>query len=500
MTIIDRALSVVGLQRKADDLPILTYQQQALWWPTWAWGASTLTPATWQTLTPLTLAEYYMTNPVVHACVRVYAESFSQARLKTYNSKDGEEIPNHPLTRLFQRPNELMGQSEFWRYVAAYILYGGNGYAHLLPSVAGGKRGVAEMWPYNVNQMVPIPSMQKWVDHYAYNLGNGDWKDVPSQEVVHVKWAVDPNRPWLGFAPVTPAAHDVDTHTEFTRLRKVILQNDAMPLTAVKIPPDQPPLTPKQRQEVRDDFRRLHGGPNFGKMALLERGADIVRMALNFDELQASELMASLEANICASFGIHPIIARVKIGLDKSTYSNYEEAVRDFTKTNLVPLWESVASEFTNSLQYYYGDGWELGFDYSEIAALQEDQNALETRAADSLNKGLRTLNETRRLIGEPDVEGGDVWFIPHSITLAYDLQEEEEEQPSEANEPAGAEEPPDQGSPAETEEPGQSPAADETGEDVPAIGEMMAGMGKSMAVLLDDAVDTLRPRRNGHA
>jgi len=187
MTIIDRALSVVGLQRKADDLPILTYQQQALWWPTWAWGASTLTPATWQTLTPLTLAEYYMTNPVVHACVRVYAESFSQARLKTYNSKDGEEIPNHPLTRLFQRPNELMGQSEFWRYVAAYILYGGNGYAHLLPSVAGGKRGVAEMWPYNVNQMVPIPSMQKWVDHYAYNLGNGDWKDVPSQEVVQAR-------------------------------------------------------------------------------------------------------------------------------------------------------------------------------------------------------------------------------------------------------------------------------------------------------------------------
>ncbi len=409
------------LLRKDDTLPIIPPVQSSYYnWPT-------NLSASWTDVTPATLAAYYIQNPIAHACIRVYADAFAQARMKVYKPDTDEEIENHPTLELLRRPNNIMGQSEFWRYTATYALFGGNSYTHIVGN-RGGRPG--ELWPYSAVQMVTVPSPQRWVDHYAYNLGMGQWKDIPPAEIIHVKWAVDVEKPWQGLAPMRSSARAIDTHNEFTRLRKVLLENDAIPRTALKRAPEAAMLTDVQKAGIRQDFRRLFAGDQAGTLAILEGGADLVRLALNMDEIQASELTAQLEADICASFGVHPIIAKVKLGLDKSTYSNYAEAVEDFTKSNLVPLWESVASEFTNGLQPFYGDGFELRFDTSKVQALQEDQNKKEDRARQSLAGGLRTLIETRRLIGEPDMPEKpkgkeiDYWFVPKTVDVVSDLEE----------------------------------------------------------------------------
>ena len=48
---------------------------------------------------------------------------------------------------------------------------------------------------------------------------------------------------------------------------------------------------------------------------------------------------------------VPPIIAGLNVGLERSTFANYSEAVTHFTTGTLVPLWRIVASEVEADLE-----------------------------------------------------------------------------------------------------------------------------------------------------
>lgn len=366
-----------------------------------------LPAARWQTTNVKNyFAEGYRQNSAVFACTRALVQGFAEPPLKCYmDETKKKEIPNHPLRKLVKRPNEVMGEDEFWRIYVAYAVTSGNGYGKIVASNGGVP---AQIWPYNDMVMWPESGGKKWIARYVYSLDNGlHREEIDPKEVMHYKYAPDPFSPWKGMGALTPVAREVDTDNELTRYLKALLQNDAVPRTVVKTPVGLM-LTPQQIATLKGDFRKMFGGDTRGDVAVLTGGSDITRVALNLQELAFDALRGVPEARIASAYGVPAIVAGLNIGLARSTYSNYEEARKAFTEQTLVPLWKAVAGEVQQSLVPLFGNDCYADFDLTMVRALQDNTDKRMLWVVKLYEAGALTLNEIRAEAGKEAMQGGD--------------------------------------------------------------------------------------------
>jgi HK97 family phage portal protein len=234
------------------------------------------------------------------------------------------------------------------------------------------------------------------------------------EQVVHYKYVPDPFYPMRGMGALRPVAREVDSDNELTRYLKSLLQNDAVPRGVLSVPPGVA-ITKNDKEEAKQNFKRLFGGDNRGDVAVFDKGLTYTRMSLDMGELAFDALRGVPEARIASAFGVPPIVAGLNVGLTRSTYSNYEEARKAFTEQTLVPLWKAVASEIQQSLVPFYGGNIIVDFDLTKVAALKEDLNARAVWVISAWDKGLLTRNQSLKHLGEQSIEGpeGDEYRTP---------------------------------------------------------------------------------------
>lgn len=355
------------------------------------------------------ITEGFLKNSAVSACISALAFAFPEPPLMVKNKAE-KEMPDHALQQLLRRPNPQCGEAELMQIVANYLGNGGNCYIY--KARAGGR--VKELWPFSVGQMGPerpdgIGGLIKW---YLYRKPNGERDRIPAKDIIHLKWPViDPWQPWMGISPIRQVVREIDTDNELTTYLKATIQNDAAPRTILAFP-DGIYLSPDQQELIAAQFGIRHGGERRGGVSILTGGADVHRMAMNLQELTFDTLRAVPEARICAAFRTPPIIAGLNVGLEHATYSNIEQASKDYTNRLLIPLWHMVASEFESDLVPEFGEAGSLTIDHdlTKVAAMQENADSKYTRAIGGYDKGIMWLNEAREHIGLDAVPDGDTF------------------------------------------------------------------------------------------
>jgi HK97 family phage portal protein len=382
-------------EQKALELPIVSdWQAGEVVWP-----AITFTRLR---------ADGYNTNAAFAACVAAMAFAFPEPPPKVTQGDDPVKS-DHPLQALLTRPNPVMSHNELMQLVVTYLMVGGNAYLH---KVRNRTDGVIELWPYHDGFFTPVPGRQQWVESYEYDIGDGEKRRVPAQDIVHLKWPlIDLDRPWMGLSPLRQLAREVDADSEMTRMVWSLLRNDATPRTLLLLPAGQT-LSAQQLEAMRQTFNLQHGGDRRGGIGIAFGGATVARLALNLDELDLSALRRIPETRIAAVCRVPAIIAGLNAGLERSTYSNYREARAVFTEDTLVPLWALTAGELEADLAPEFGGGLTVAFDVSQVRALQESQDAIFKRALDGYDKDVITKNEARAILGLPPVgelDGADV-------------------------------------------------------------------------------------------
>jgi HK97 family phage portal protein len=350
--------------------------------------------------------EGYKLNSAVFSVTRTLANGFAEPPLLCYEDETKKKaLPTHPVRKLITRPNEIMGEDEFWRYWITYASTSGNAYGQLVPSLAGNP---VELWPWSDLVMSPVAVGARWVDHYNYSLDGIHFREVQANEITHFKWAVDPEAPYKGMGALHPVARETDTDNELTRYLKAILQNDAMPRTLL-IPGEGVMLTKQQKEEVKREFAAKFGADNMGAVGVMDRNVTVARMSLNMEELAFDAIRAVPEARIASAYGVPAIVAGLNIGLARSTYSNYEEARKAFTEQTLVPLWKAVASEIQQSVVSVMGNDCYVDFDLTQVKALSESKDKKAIWVVQAVGKAILTVNEARAELGYEPVTGGDV-------------------------------------------------------------------------------------------
>ena len=342
-------------------------------------------------------------NPVVAACVGVYASTLNEAPLAAMYD-DGTINRQHPVSLLFRKPNPRMGQAEFWQIVWTYLAIGGNAYIVKVRSAMG---NIVELYPYSDAHVAPLLNDMGWIYAYRYNSGNvvQDW---PAEDVIHIQNPAyrDPLAMHKGISPISVAWDKINTYNELQATIYSLVASNAVPSGILSAPGDIG-VAAIESLKVQLQKRRNAQGRERTDPLVLGSGMNYTQMGLDAQRLQAIETVQELETAICGAFRIHPAVVLTSAGLARSTYNNLASAYQEFTTLTRVPFWNALEEQLESGLAKEFPNV-QLAFDLSEVQALQPDVDAVIYPVIAEFNANIITQNETRQKLGFEPVQDGD--------------------------------------------------------------------------------------------
>ena len=345
--------------------------------------------------------EGYLSNAIVHRCVRLIAENAAACRYLVYDG--AREHDGHPLQQLLAHPNARQDGATFLETLVAHLLLAGNGYveAVTLDGV------VRELYALRPDRIKLIPGADGWAEAYEYSVGGRsvrfDQHASPLPPILHLT-LFHPLDDHYGLAPLEAAAMAVDTHNAAARWNKALLDNAARPSGAlVYVGPEGTVLSEPQFERLKRELTDTYqGAANAGRPLLLEGGLDWKAMAWTPKDMDFLEAKHAAAREIALAFGVPPMLLGIP---GDNTFANYQEANRSFWRQTVLPLAGRVGNALAQWLAPLHGDGLRLEIDTDRIEALSGDRAALWQRVADA---EFLTVNEKREAVGYGPLPDGD--------------------------------------------------------------------------------------------
>lgn len=361
--------------------------------------------------------EGYNQSATVYACVRARANAVSAATLRVYRDEGGgqrAEIEGHPLRELMVRPNPFVSEAEFLLLTSTFMDV--CGFA-LIEKVRSSSGRVVELWHLRPDWAKPILRDQAAPD-WEYRIPGRGAVTIPADDVLVITGAPSLTLAPTGLSPISVALREVGIENSATDFLKLFLDNGGAPRYALVSPTA---ITDQARADaIREKWAQTYGGfRNWVNVALLHGGLDVKQIGFDLNEMAYPELRRLTEARICTVLGVPAILIGAQVGLDASTYSNFEEARRTFYEDTVGPLWARIDGAVTRSLLPEFGveRGVSVEFDTSNIPALRDDVNPAWARATEALRSGAITINQAQMEMGLPGFgPGGDVLLMPGSV------------------------------------------------------------------------------------
>jgi HK97 family phage portal protein len=237
-------------------------------------------------------------------------------------------------------------------------------------------------------------------------------------DIMHVKMP-NPLDAYFGQPPLRPAARAVSLDNAATDFVDTLLRNYAVPGVVIKTAQE---TTAAIADRLKWQWKKAFSGSRRGEPAVLQTGMDVQVLGMNLRDLEFPDLRAYSESRICAALGVPPVLVGAKVGLDRSTFTNYAEARKQLWEDAIFSLQRRFAEPVaTQLLPEFTGVGRQrvhLRWDNSGVLALQEAESAKWDRATNALARGGITVNDFRRTVGLDPVASGDVFMVPAGVTL----------------------------------------------------------------------------------
>lgn len=353
-------------------------------------------------------------NELVYACIKIKADAMTDPRLMVQKrgAKEWEEVDGHPFRRLMLRPNKYMDETALLRAAMVSMEVAGIFYAEKVRS--GGKM-VVELHPLDPSK---VKEVKKKNQDGTEEVTGYEWRDGRAKKTIKAEDMLV-RRDWeMGDAlsPLAVAMGAVDADSAQTDFIRTFFNNGGVPSGILKV---QRSIDQDESDAIRAKWMQKYGrGAGQNSVAVLDENADYEKIGSSLNELSSQEIRGITESRICMTFGVPPLIVYAYVGLLRATYSNLKEAWAAFWDATMSPLLKDWRSFFQWSLlpdfeneELILAERVRLHWDLSQVAALQEDVDAVHKRALDAYKGAGITLNEYRSRIGEepyPDNELGE--------------------------------------------------------------------------------------------
>lgn len=346
----------------------------------------------------------YEANPNCAAVVNKLVRLLSTLPVKVYDRPVGEgapeEVRGHPVGKLLNRPAPRMGQAYWKQGLARSALVHGNGVLAKWrgPSMSGEPQALLNVsWPY-VAAYAPLGCPVEWFSTFQ----TGVQRFFPVQDSVLLAWESQ-DLHGLGVSPLKPLAETIQLDDALRRYQAASMNNGSRPGAAI-IPPEGFRYKDNEREELKAEIRRLHGGVDQAmKDMLLAPG--FKREAIAHTAVEAEVIAARTLGR--EEFAMVYDVPPPMIGdLTHGTYSNVEELHRILYVTTLRP-WFALIEEILQRQLIDEEEAWSddlyVQFDLAEV--LRGNRREEIDAASEAFNNGLMTLNEARQFLGLPPVD-----------------------------------------------------------------------------------------------
>ncbi len=315
MRLIERALSLVGLERRADAFD--TY-----WSDFAALRAGSVTPATAESLS------------AVYACVSAVSETIASLPLHLYRKTDTgrEKASEHALHRvLHDQPNERQSSLEFREMLTAHMLLRGNAYARIVRGNDGQVRALLPLHPDRVR----VLELENGRIGFEVTDSAGKVQRLTQDEMFHLRHRSDDGV--TGVSPIARARQVLELADAEARHGVQTFENGSRLLGVLQAPGR---LNSAQRQAVAEAWRAHKAGAT----AVLDDGMSFSPLSMTLED---AEWIAARQFSVeecCRLFRVPPTIVG---DLRHGNYSNTSELFRQFVTLSLrrhLLAWEQAIS------------------------------------------------------------------------------------------------------------------------------------------------------------
>ena len=386
-------------------------------------------------------------NSAVIACLSVLATSFAEPGLlvATRNS-EGDYTPdmNHPMARLFRKPNPYMTQQLLANYIVTSLNANGDAFIYKNRNQRG---QVVELVPLMPHLVEAKGNENELITHFDYQPQGGtqgeDSVRIDKKDMIHLRQNVDPNNMRRGLAPLRGVLREIAGDEAAGQYTAALLHNMAVPGVILSPRDDQMGgPTREEAEAIAEMYKQKFGGKNRGAPMVLSGAMNVEIVSFSPDQMKLAELRRIPEERVSAVLGVPAILAGLGAGLDSATYSNTKELREFFTESKLVPMWNMVAQDLTHQLLRPEFDGSEneyAEFDITNVRALADDKDNLYKRMNTAVQGGWVTIGEARKVVGLEADDRHDVYLRPlNMIQVTEDgsplLNDNPTEEPAPAN------------------------------------------------------------------
>ena len=412
------------------------------WWPLireWTTGA-------WQRNEEIQ-AETVLSNPTLFACITLIAGDIAKLRLKLVE-RDPEgvwiETESSAFSPVLRKPNHYQTRIDFFEWWMISKLVHGNTYA----LKARDRRGVVvALYILDPHRVKPMVSPDGSV---FYQLSQDELAQqqtsitVPAREIIHDVMC-PLFHPLCGVSPIYAAGFPALQGLNIRGQSNKFFMNGSKPGGVLTAPGNiSTEIADRIKQYWDDNF----SGDNIGKIAVLGDGLKYEAMAVTAEQSQLVEQLRMTDEDIAKCF--HMPRHKVGIGPDP-TYNNIEALNLQYYADCLQKHIEKLELVLDYGLELVNAETRTLGVEFERDDLAQMDSASLiqsEKEAA-----GLKTVNESRKRLGLPKINGGDTVYRQQQ-DFSIEALNRRDEQPAPSSTvqralPAGSE------GPSETEEKG---------------------------------------------
>lgn len=343
-------------------------------------------------------------NEIVNRALCIKAASLAAAPLRVYRKSDDEELPDHKLRMLFHNPNSWQSEYDLKEMISFHLDLAGNVY---IQKVRNRGMGIAYLWMLRPDRVSVLINPSMGLVGYEHQYG-ASRQFITPEDMIHIKLN-DPSTPWIGIPPMIAAQRRIAIDNEAADFAKSMLQNRAVP--GLVIETDYAIKDKDVLDRLRKVWQQSFGGIRRGLPAFMQKGMSVKAISLNMQELAFDDLNATDEARILMALGVPPSVIGAKVGLDRNTFSNAEEARRSFYEDTIEPLMNRIDDIFDQQLVPEFGNDIYTKFDVSNVAAYRSIRESKRSEALDGLKSGGLTVNEYRVEMGLDQVSSGDVFL-----------------------------------------------------------------------------------------
>jgi len=316
--------------------------------------------------------EGYARNTLVYSAIMYKVRAIMSAPLKAYSGTlevPGDVSVNTDLSNLLRRPNKYQSWVEFQARNIVFLNLSGNVYIYVDPFTQEMQSLRPDRMFIVTNKTVPagLAGYLYVPDGHSVSDWEAGVKFLP-EDIMHIKLP-NPADPLeglgYGMSPLQPAAQSIDVDNMVTKFLNIFFERGGMVTGVLQY---DLPLTQTVANQILERWNQKYGGIENWQVGILDRGAKYQRTTMTFEEMGFEGVDGRGETRILSPFGVAPILVGAKVGLDSSTYSNYEAARQAVWEDTLVPELTWFEVEFQNR---FNTDSEFVMFDFSRVPALQ---------------------------------------------------------------------------------------------------------------------------------